>query len=255
MKQTALEKSGFTTTLNLAMNLSLDSSLDSNLDSTVSLRSAEVLQRRQLARFGKWLYRAGFVPGTAGNLSVRLGDDFILATPTGMSKFLLKPSDMVVVDLDGRRVGGSRNVTSEIGMHLAIYDHRTDVRAVVHAHPPIATGFASCGLGLEEPLCSEVVMALGSVPLAPYATTGTADVASSIAPLIADHDAILLANHGVVTAGNSLEDAFMRMETVEHFAHICLVARQLGGAKPLSCDHLRQLTLARSRYLKNAASR
>ena len=245
MTQTALEKSGFTTTLNLA--------LDSNLDSTVPMRSAEMSHRRQLARFGKWLYRAGFVPGTAGNLSVRLSDDFILATPTGMSKFLLKPSDMVLVDLDGHRVAGSRNVTSEIGMHLAIYDHRADVQAVVHAHPPIATGFASCGLALEEPLCSEVVMALGSVPLAPYATTGTADVASSIAPLIVNHDAILLANHGVVTAGSCLQDAFMRMETVEHFAHICLVARQLGGAKPLSCDHLRQLTLARSRYVQNAA--
>ena len=184
--------------------------------------------RRQLARFGKWLYRLGFVPGTAGNLSVRLSDDMILATPTGMSKFLLRASDMVLVDLDGHKMGGSRNVTSEIGMHLAIYRRRPDIQAVVHAHPPIATGFASCGLALEEPLCSEVVMALGSIPLAPYATTGTTDVASSIAPLVADHDAILLANHGVVTAGDTLQNAFMRMETVEHFAHICLVARQLG---------------------------
>ena len=208
--------------------------------------------RRQLARFGKWLYRLGFVPGTAGNLSVRLSDDAILATPTGMSKFLLKASDMVMVDLDGRKVGGSRNVTSEIGMHLAIYRRRPDIQAVVHAHPPIATGFASCGLALEEPLCSEVVMALGSIPLAPYATTGTTDVASSIAPLVADHDAILLANHGVVTGGDTLQNAFMRMETVEHFAHICLVARQLGCAKPLSCDHLEQLAEARTRYQKNA---
>jgi L-fuculose-phosphate aldolase len=127
------------------------------------------------------------------------------------------------------------------------------VQAVVHAHPPIATGFASCGLALEEPLCSEVVMALGSVPLAPYATTGTADVASSIQPLIVDHDAVLLANHGVVTAGDTLQNAFMRMETVEHFAHICLVARQLGCAQPLSCDHLQQLAEARSRYERNAA--
>jgi len=169
-----------------------------------------------------------------------------------MSKFLLRASDMVLVDLDGHKMGGSRNVTSEIGMHLAIYRRRPDIQAVVHAHPPIATGFASCGLALEEPLCSEVVMALGSIPLAPYATTGTTDVASSIAPLVADHDAILLANHGVVTAGDTLQNAFMRMETVEHFAHICLVARQLGCAKPLSCDHLEQLAEARTRYQKNA---
>jgi L-fuculose-phosphate aldolase len=165
----------------------------------------------------------------------------------------MKPTDMVVVDMEGRRVTESRNVTSEIGMHLAIYHRRPDVQAVVHAHPPIATGFASCGLGLEEPLCSEVVMALGSVPLAPYATTGTHDVACSIEPLIVDHDAVLLANHGVVTAGGSLQDAFMRMETVEHFAHICLVARQLGCPQPLSRDHLQQLAEARSRYQRNAA--
>jgi L-fuculose-phosphate aldolase len=193
------------------------------------------------------------MPGTAGNLSIRLSDERILATPTAMSKCLLKAPDMVVVDMEGRRVTDSRNVTSEIGMHLAIYRQRPDVQAVVHAHPPIATGFASCGMALEEPLCSEVVMALGSVPLAPYATTGTDDVACSIEPLIADHDAVLLANHGVVTAGSTLQDAFMRMETVEHFAHICLVAHQLGCPRPLSPDHLQQLAEARARYQRNAA--
>jgi L-fuculose-phosphate aldolase len=212
-----------------------------------------MVHRRQLARFGKWLYRLGFVPGTAGNLSVRLSPDRILATPTAMSKFLLKASDMVIVDMEGRRIGDSRNVTSEIGMHLAIYHQRPDVQAVVHAHPPIATGFASCGLGLEEPLCSEIVMTLGAVPLAPYATTGTADVASSIQPLIVNHDAVLLANHGVVTAADTLQNAFMRMETVEHFAHICLVARQLGCPQPLSNDHLQSLAEARNRYQRNAA--
>src|SRR6202000_1459945 len=112
MHPTALEKTGFTTTLNMA------------LSSTAPERSAETIYRRQLARFGKWLYRLGFVPGTAGNLSVRLRHDRLLAPPTGMSKFLLKPSDMVIVDMDGRRVGESRNVTSEIGMHLAIYHQR-----------------------------------------------------------------------------------------------------------------------------------
>ena len=155
MHPTALEKSGFTTTLNMA------------LSSTAPERSTETIHRKQLARFGKWLYRLGFMPGTAGNLSVRLSLDRILATPTAMSKCLLKASDMVLVDMEGHRVGESRNVTSEIGMHLAIYRQRPDVQAVVHAHPPIATGFASCGLALEEPLCSEVVMALGSVPWRP----------------------------------------------------------------------------------------
>jgi L-fuculose-phosphate aldolase len=241
MHPTALEKGGFTATLNMA------------LSSTAPERSAEAIHRKQLARFGKWLYRLGFVPGTAGNLSVRLSHDRILATPTAMSKCLLKASDMVLVDMDGRRVGESRNVTSEIGMHLAIYRRRPDVQAVVHAHPPIATGFASCGLSLEEPLCAEIVMALGTIPLAPYATTGTDDVGCSIAPLIVDHDAILLANHGVVTAGDTLHNAFMRMETVEHYAHICLVARQLGCPQPISSHHLQELAEARSRYQRNSA--
>jgi L-fuculose-phosphate aldolase len=242
MQHTALDKSGFSATLTLT------------LDSTATERSAENIHRRQLARFGKWLYRLGFVPGTAGNLSVRLRDDLILATPTGMSKCLLKASDMVVVGLDGNQADGARKVTSEIGMHLAIYKHRPDLQAVVHAHPPIATGFASCGLSLEEPLCSEIVMTLGSIPLAPYATTGTPDVGSSIEPLIVDHEAILLSNHGVVTAGKTLQEAFMRMETVEHFAHICLVARQLGNPKPLRSEDLRELAEARTRYLRNASN-
>src|ERR1700756_1416584 len=125
MHPTAVEKSGFTTTLNVA------------LSSTAPERSAETFHRRQLARFGKWLYRLGFVPGTAGNLSVRLRQDLILATPTGMSKFLLKASDMVVIDINGRQLAGTRKVTSEIGMHLAFYSQRPDVQAVVHAHPPI----------------------------------------------------------------------------------------------------------------------
>lgn len=241
MHPLSLEKSVFGTTLKLSV------------DPLSTERAAETALRRQLARYSKWVSRLGFAPGTAGNLSVRLSDQRILATPTGMSKFLLKASDMVISDLDGRELGGRHKVTSEIGMHLAIYNRRPDIQAVVHAHPPIATGFASCGLALEEPLCSEVVMALGSVPLAPYATTGTTDVASSIAPLVSDHDAILLANHGVVTAGDTLQTAFMRMETVEHFAHICLVARQLGCAKPLSPDHLNELTEARNRYQRNAA--
>ena len=217
-----------------------------------NMRTAEGNLRKELVRFGKWLYRLGFTPGTSGNLSVRLDEDRILATPTGCSKYLLKPCDMVVVDLAGRQLAGARNVTSEIGMHLAIYRRRPDAAAVVHAHPPIATGFASSGLPLNEPLCSEVIMAVGTIPLAPYATTGTDELADSLAPFIPEHDAILMANHGVVTCGATLLDAFLRMETVEHFAHICLVARQLGSARPLEAQAVQQLLRARDRYMQNA---
>lgn len=195
--------------------------------------------------------RLGFAPGTSGNLSVRLTDDLLLATPTGCSKFLLHASDMVIVDLDGNQLSGTRRVTSEIDMHLTIYRMRNDVGAVVHAHPPTATAFASSGIALDEPLCSEIVMTLGTVPLAPYATTGSSSLGHSLAPFIADHDAILMANHGAVTYGATLLDAFMQMETVEHFARVCLITRQLGGGQPLRHDMLSELFEARKRYRQN----
>jgi L-fuculose-phosphate aldolase len=139
--------------------------------------------RRELVRFSKWLSRLGFMPGTAGNLSVRLDDARLLVTPTGLSKFLLKASDIVIVDLQGRLLSGSRKPTSEMNMHLAIYAMRPDISAVIHSHPPIATGFACAGRSLNEVLCQEAVMTLGTVPLATYATTGTGEVASKPRPV------------------------------------------------------------------------
>lgn len=219
---------------------------------TVNEYATEDELRRNLVKFGRWLYRLGFMPGSSGNLSVRVNHDCILVTPTGCSKYLLKPEDMVLVDLEGRQLSGSRKATSEIAIHLAAYQARTDVNAVIHAHPPLATGFACAGRALDEPLCSEAVMILGPVPLAPYATTGTDDLAASLATLIPDHTAILMANHGAVTYGESLLDAFLKMETVEHFAHICLVAHQLGSPRPLQKAEVGELLEARAKYLKNA---
>ena len=143
-------------------------------------------------------------------------------------------------------------MTSEIDMHLTIYRMRRDVKGVVHAHPPTATAFASSGIALDEPLCSEIVMTLGSVPLAPYATTGSLRLSRSLEPFIPDYDAILMANHGAVTYGATLLDAFMQMETVEHFAKVCLIVRQLGGGQPLRHDMLPELFEARKRYRLNA---
>ncbi len=209
--------------------------------------------RRELVRFGRWLARLGFMPGTSGNLSARLDEERLLVTPTGMSKFLMKPSDMVIVDLEGRLLFGDRKVTSEVGMHLAIYAVRKDISAVIHSHPPIATGFACAGRGLDEVLCQEAVMALGAVPLAKYATTGTGEVAASLGPFLRGHEAILMANHGAVTYGNDLLEAFLRMETVEHLAHIELVAHQLGSPRPLSVNQIEQVRMAKARYLRNVS--
>jgi L-fuculose-phosphate aldolase len=207
--------------------------------------------RRDLKKFSRWLSRLGFTPGTSGNLSVRLDSQRLLVTPTGVSKGLVNAADMVIVDLEGRLLAGSRKVTSELPMHLAVYRQRADVGAVVHSHPPIATAFACSGRALDEILCQEAVMTVGIVPLALYATTGTAEVAASMRPFLAEHDAILLENHGVVSYGKTLMEAFMKMETVEHLAHVALVAHQLGSARPLGEDRVQQLRSARDKYVQN----
>jgi L-fuculose-phosphate aldolase len=208
--------------------------------------------RRDLVRFSRLLYRLGFMPGASGNLSVRLDDRRLLVTPTGVSKFLLRPADMVIVDLQGRQLDGYRKMTSEVSMHLAVYRRRDDVTAVIHSHPPVATAFACVGRGLDEMLCQEAVMTLGVVPLATYATTGTEEVAASLAPFIPDHDAILLANHGAVSYGGTLLQAFQKMELVEHLAQIALVAHQLGAPRILKHEQVKQLHDAKIRYLQNA---
>jgi L-fuculose-phosphate aldolase len=208
--------------------------------------------RRDLVFFSRWLSRLGFTPGTSGNLSTRLDEHRLLVTPTGMSKYLLKADDMVIVDLHGRLLAGSRNVTSEISMHLAVYDHREDVGAVIHSHPPIATAFACAGRALDEILCQEAVMTLGVVPLAKYAMTGTYEVADSLVPFLSGHDAVLMANHGAISYGKTLVEAFQKMETLEHLAHIALIAHQLGSRQPLSADQVDQLHHARAKYGQNA---
>src|SRR5579863_4709894 len=212
--------------------------------------------REEIVRYGKMLHEHGFVAAMDGNLSVRLTGDRILVTPTCVSKGAMKLADMVVVDLDGERVAGRRNVTSEIGMHLLIYRTRPDVQAIVHAHPPTATGFAAAGIALTEPLVCEVVMGLGCIPLARYGTPGTSELAQTLEPYVPNYDAILMSNHGVVTYGDTLEHAYMKMETVEHFAQIALVTHLLGRQQPLKEVEIEKLLLARTKYFgaKMAAS-
>jgi len=209
---------------------------------------SERQHRREVALFGKMLHQRGYVAATDGNLSVRLDDKRILATPTATSKGMLRPADMVIVDLQGRPLAGRRNVSSEIGMHLLIYKLRPDVQAIVHAHPPTATGFAAAGIALNQPLVCEVVIGLGSIPLAKYGTPGTPELSEALEPLVAQYDAILMSNHGVVTYADTVHHAYMKMETVEHFAQIALVTHLLGRQQPLGKNELEKLILVRSRY-------
>jgi L-fuculose-phosphate aldolase len=211
----------------------------------------EMALRQQLVEFGRMLHKYGFVSACDGNLSIRMDEERVLVTPTGFSKGMMQPEDMVVVDMDGNRIFGTRKASSEIPMHLTIYRLRDDVHAVVHAHPCTATAFAAAGLALDEPVCSEIVIALGSVPLAPYATPGTDELGESLEPFIASHDAILMANHGVVTYAGDLLHAYLKMETVEHYAKIVLATRQLGSRRKLSPGELVKLHDARAMYLHN----
>jgi len=204
--------------------------------------------RLAIVEYGRLLHANGFVAATDGNLSVRLDDDRILVTPTCISKGRMQPSDLVVVDAQGKRVLGKRRVSSELAMHLQIYRLRPEIRGIVHAHPPTATGFAASGLGLSSPLVCEVVVGLGAIPLASYGTPGTPELTDALNPLIPEHDAILMANHGVVTYGPTLESAFMKMETVEHFAKIALVCHMLGKAQPLGEKEVAKLHEVRLRY-------
>ncbi|HUD67747.1 MAG TPA: class II aldolase/adducin family protein [Candidatus Sulfotelmatobacter sp.] len=215
---------------------------------------AERKHREEIVRYGRMLHGRGFVAAMDGNLSVRLAGDRILVTPTGISKGAMRPADMVIVDREGKRVAGRRNVTSEIGMHLLIYRLRSDIQAIVHAHPPTATGFAAAGIALTQPLVCEVVIGLGCIPLARYATPGTSELARTLEPYVPNYDAILMSNHGVVVYGDTLEHAYMKMETVEHFAQIALVTHLLGRQQPLNEVEVEKLLLARTKYFGTKAT-
>ena len=213
------------------------------------LSKTEQQHREEIAEIGRRLHQQGFVAGTDGNLSVRIDSERILATPTGMSKGMLLPEDLGLVDRQGNKLSGLREASSELGMHLTIYEYRPDANAVVHAHPPTATGYAAAGLPLDKALLAEVVVVLGQVPLARYATPGSPELSEVLRELIPSHDAILMANHGVVTCGQDLLQAYFRMETVEHYARVSLVTELLGKQTLLSSQDVEKLMELRNRYL------
>ncbi|MBZ5604095.1 MAG: class II aldolase/adducin family protein [Acidobacteriia bacterium] len=204
--------------------------------------------REEIVQVGRLMFDKGWIAANDGNLSIRLDDDRLLATPTGISKGMMRPEDLILCDLNGAKLCGSRECTSELAMHLTIYQLRPDVRSVVHAHPPVATGFAAAGRALDMALLPEVVICLGSIPLADYGLPGTPALTEGMLPYIPKYDAMLMANHGAVAYGEDILQAYHRMETVEHFARITLVAELLGGPKVLPRVEVQRLFEARSRY-------
>jgi L-fuculose-phosphate aldolase len=194
-----------------------------------------------IVRVCRRLYERGLVAGSDGNVSVRINADEILVTPSGMSKADVTPGDLVVVDGEGNVRDGERRPSSELRMHLRIYAKRPDVNAVVHAHPPTATGFAVAGESFVAPVLPEVILQMREVPLVPYATPGTDALADLFEPLLPDHDAFLMANHGATTIGATLDAAHQRMESLEHAARILLAARALGRVNELSAADVEAL--------------
>jgi L-fuculose-phosphate aldolase len=214
------------------------------------LRSSSEAPEREAAgvaivRVCRRLYERGLVAGPDGNVSVRLGDGSILVTPSGMSKVDVTVDDLVRVSGDGEVLDGRRAPSSELRMHLRIYARRRDVLAVVHAHPPTATGFAVAGESFVAPVLPEVILQMGEVPIVSYATPGSAALADSFEPYLDGHDAFLMANHGATTVGATIELAHQRMESLEHAARIVLTARLLGNVNELSAADVEALRASR----------
>ena len=204
--------------------------------------------RQNIVEVGRMVYAKGWVAANDGNISIRLDQNRILATPTGVSKGMMQPDDLIICDLNGDKIEGWRERTSEIAMHTTVYKLRPDVRAVVHAHPPVSTGFAVAGKALNLAILPEVVIGLGCVPLAEYGLPGTPALTDGMLPYIPKYDALLMANHGAVCYGEDVFKAYFKMETLEHVARITLVAEMLGGPKLLPRVEVEKLFDSRSRY-------
>jgi len=209
---------------------------------------SEQALRDAIVEVGRRLYARGYTASNDGNISVRLDGTRLLMTPKSVCKGFMKPDMMCITDLDGRKLSGDRDPSSEMQMHLEVYRQRPDANAVVHAHPPTATGFAVAGIPLDRAVLAEVVTTLGSVPIAEYATPSTRELPDAVRKYVKAHDGMLLANHGALTLGADVFAAYYKMETIEHFAKISLVARLLGGERLLSRQEVERLQGLRGMY-------
>jgi L-fuculose-phosphate aldolase len=201
--------------------------------------------RCDIVEVGRRLYARGLIGGHEGNISVRM-ETMLLITPAGVGKGFLTPEMIVRTDLEGRPLDGGRASTETL-MHTAVYRRRADVHAVVHAHPPTATGFAVAGIALDLPLIAEAVVTLGPVPVIPYGQPSTEELADNVGRAVCDAQALLMANHGALAVGDTLERAWERMETLEQLARVTLVARMLGKGNLLPGAEVGRLAESRTR--------
>lgn len=207
--------------------------------------------RVQICEIGRLMYHNGYIDGTSGNISARLGPNQILCTPSGLAKGFMSPDQLIVVDLNGSRVdrvtpaNADLRPTSEILMHLECYKQREDVLGVVHAHPPTAVALTVSGVGFDDCVIPEAIVILGVIPTTPYATPASAENRDAIRSLIREHDAIMLAYHGSLTVAGHVWDAYLRLESLEHTAKIMFMAHQLGKVVPLPPHQIEKLIAAR----------
>jgi L-fuculose-phosphate aldolase len=205
--------------------------------------------RQEIVKTGKQLYNQGFVPGTSGNVSFR-HEDQIFLTPSGMNLGDIEPNDVVVLDMNGTTIDGIKIPSSEKAMHLEIYKTRPDVNSIIHAHSPKATAFAAAGIPLNRPVLAEAMVLLGQVPVAEYAMPSSDKLASIVASYFINHDAVLMANHGVVVVGKGLKETYYKLETLELYAEITMSAKLLGNMNELSEEQVQELLELRKNMIK-----
>ncbi|MCC6802907.1 MAG: class II aldolase/adducin family protein [Anaerolineae bacterium] len=210
--------------------------------------------RDQICEIGRLMRQYNYIDGTSGNISARLDGNHILCTPSGLAKGHMTPDQLIVVNMDGEKVGEPTDAnanllpTSEILMHLECYLQRPDVNGVVHAHPTTAVALTAAGVSMERALLAEAVIMLGLVPTAPYATPCGTEDRNSIRGLIVDHDAVMLSHHGSLTVGADVWTAYLRLEVLEHYAEVLFKAKQLGLVRTLSAKDVDDLLALRRRY-------
>jgi L-fuculose-phosphate aldolase len=216
--------------------------------------------RQEMVTVGQKMYQRGYVAATDGNISVRLDGGRVLITPSGICLGEMRPEDMVIVDGRGRPAGAAygsddasrrsddaaRQPSSELPMHLEVYGQRSDVGAVIHAHPPLATAFTVAGISLARCVIPEVVLTMGTIPTTRYATPSTEKGREAVRELIRTHDALILDRHGTLTVGQDLISAYQKLEKVEHAARVTLAARQLGNIQTLPPEEVKRLEAMRS---------
>ena len=210
--------------------------------------------KKQIVEIGKRIWNRGYVAANDGNISVLLNDRELLTTPTGVSKGFMTPDMIIKCDREGNMIAGNPNYrpSSEVKMHLEVYKERPDVKSVVHAHPAFATSFAVAGIPLDKCVLPEAIIVIGSVPIAPYGLPSTQELPEKMRPFIKKSDAILMENHGALTMGNSLLNAYFKMETLEHTASIVWKAMQLGNVNVMSTHERDRLMTLRDRFNLNS---